>query len=76
MVEIISRECVDLLPLSPEPIASWNTNSDLRSLLKEMYALSGHSSYGDYLADEDLKRWNRTRIDFQRDANNATPPPS
>jgi hypothetical protein len=76
MVEIISKKCVDILPLSAEPIASWGTNTDLRTLLIEMYELGGYSSYGVYCFEEGMKRWEKTLAEFQENALAAAPAPT
>jgi len=76
MVEIISKECVDILPLSAEPIASWESKSDLQILLIEMYKLGGYSLYGVHLFEEGLKRWEKMLAEFQDNASKAIPSPA
>ncbi len=76
MIEIIPKKCIDILPLSPEPIASWNKQSDLLMFLVEMYKLDGYASYGKHLFEEGLKRWDKTLIEFRDNAVKATPAPA
>jgi len=76
MVEIISKKCVDILPLKAEPISSWGKKSDLQMLLVEMYKLGGYSSYGEWLFKQGLKRWRKTLNEFQNNAIKAKPAPA
>src|SRR5437660_12888087 len=66
--EIISQACVDILPLSAEPISSWKVNGDLMAFLSEMYAPGGYSSYAHYLYKQELKKWKALLIQFQHEA--------
>ena len=53
----------------------WTDKSDLPVLLKKMYESGVYSSYGEYLLDEGLKRWETTQSEFQQNANKAKPAP-
>ncbi len=75
MIEIISKKCVDILPLSAEPVSLWNSNTDLRMFLVEMFELGGYSSYGESLFKEGLKSWKNTVTKFQKNATKAIPAP-
>jgi len=76
MIEIIPIKCINILPLSAEPLASWNDNCDLRMLLMEMYALGDHSSYGEHRFEEGRHGWWTTAYTFQKNADNALPAPA
>src|SRR6266550_7420136 len=71
MVEIISKECVDRLPISAEPMSSWSSKTDLRAVLEKMLDFRGYSSYGKYLFEEGVKRWEKIGLEFQENANKA-----
>jgi hypothetical protein len=68
MIELIPQKCVDLLPLSAEPIASWSSKSDIKSFLCELYDAVDFRSYGNDLFAEGKKRFRKTLRGFHRKA--------
>jgi hypothetical protein len=75
MVEIISQDCLSMLPLSPEPIGIWNDNGDLFLFLTRLYEPGGYSSYGKYLFTESKTKWQGRALNFEEYAKQIKPAP-
>ncbi len=70
MIELIPQKCIDILPLTAEPIISWNTNSDIKLFLCQLYGAVDYPYYGNYLFRIGKTRWKKTLKIFHNKAIN------